>query len=207
MKVGGLKLLVLFQTAHKGLLWSPLSLLVYLFAYSNFTIRVLSNFNFQQFWMRMNIAPTNCGLSQEKKFFSLRKNVLSEDSWFSLWILFPWGWLFHIGQEGAYSLALNFPDRGKVKCSLLSAEGAEKYRFSCRTQAISCTEWIFCSVCWAEVKVHAGGLTALSCCCTSMLLQDLKTVLRDLLSFPKKNCHLPAAGGRLLRWRRNQKDK
>lgn len=40
----------------------------------------------------------------------------------------------------------DFPAQGEARHSL-SAEGAEKYRFPSRTQAISCPEWIFCSFC------------------------------------------------------------
>lgn len=152
------------------------------------------------------ISPLTEDSQGKKKNFS-RKNFLSENSWFSLWILFPRGWLFQHRARRHYSPGPNFPTQGKAKRSLLRAQGVEKQRFPCRTQAISCTEWIFCSVCWAEIKEHAGDLTALSSSSTNVLLQDLKTVLKDLLSFPKRIVSPQLVGGWLLRWGRSQKDK
>lgn len=205
-----LRLLMLFHIAHRGQLWLSVLLPVYLFAWNKFTpSRFWAIWTFKSIgWAwRFDHIPTNWGLSREKKKNFSRKNFLSENSWFSLWILFPRGWLFQHRARRHYSPGPNFPTQGKAKRSLLRAQGVEKQRFPCRTQAISCTEWIFCSVCWAEIKEHAGDLTALSSSSTNVLLQDLKTVLKDLLSFPKRIVSPQLVGGWLLRWGRSQKDK
>lgn len=64
------------------------------------------------------ILSTNCALSQEKKkkryiFFFSRKNILSADSWLSLWILFPQGWLFQHQAGRRLFFGTQFPSARK----------------------------------------------------------------------------------------------
>lgn len=110
--------------------------------------------------------------------------------------------------DEADSSGLHFPIPGTVKHSLQGGPGAGERRFQRRTQAISCRKWIFCSVCGAEGRVHTRGPAALRCHSTNVLLQDLKTVLKDLLSFSKRIVSSQLVPGQLLRWgrRNNQRN-
>lgn len=94
-----LRLLVSLHIAHWGQLWLSFLLLVYLWGEHEHLI----------------ISPLNVGALKKKIyiyiFFFPRKNVLSEHSWFSLWILFPRGWLFQHQARRCLFSGTQFPKR------------------------------------------------------------------------------------------------
>lgn len=183
-------LLILFRRAHRGLLWLSFLLLVYLFAWNKFTpsgFWAISTFKSTGWAWTFAHTPTNCGHSQEKKKFFLRKNILSENSWFSPWILFPQGWLFQ--QQAKNAPLLRDPisqpkEKPSAACSvhrvLRSIDShAEHRQFHAQNGYFAP---------FAELKSRCTLETwqLFSCNSTNVLLQDLKTVLKDLLSFPKR---------------------
>lgn len=122
-----LRLLMLFHIAHRGQLWLSVLLQVYLFVWNKFTpSRFWAIWTFKSIgWAwRFDHIPTNCGLSREKKLS--RKNFLSENSWFSLWILFPRGWLFQHRARRHFFSRTQFPNPRKSQTQPATCTGCRE---------------------------------------------------------------------------------
>ena len=88
------------------------------------------------------------------------KIILSKNSWFSVWILFPQGWLFQHQARKQLFLWTQFPNSRKNQLQPPKCRGCWRSIDShAEHRQFHAKNGYFAPFCWAEIKVHAGGLT------------------------------------------------